>query len=75
VDREYRQPDISLGTMTYTDGGGLNLLTTGNRAYFDSTNPSAVGTGTSSISFPNINLAGVPPPPESTQDFRGSNHL
>lgn len=52
-------PDISAGTMSYTDALGRSLLTSGNRAYFDATNPSAVGTGTSSISFRNINLSGV----------------
>jgi hypothetical protein len=49
-------PNVSAGTMTYTDDNGLTLVTGGNRAYFDATDPNSVTAGTSSISFRDINL-------------------
>jgi len=52
-------PDISLGSMTYTDSGGRTLLTSGNRAYMDATNPGSVTAGTNSISFRTFDLSSV----------------
>ena len=52
-------PDISAGTMGYIDSFGRALLTGGNKAFFDAMDPNSIATATGSVSYRDINLAGV----------------